>query len=164
MCAPQPIQQRLRLRSSTSTSTVIMTSNEDEDLEDRGRQHRQNIPSEHLGIETLESDRSFHMVAKPGSRHRNNDINHQSPTSASPGHSTSTASPSRSMTLLNTSHHLLQQDPYDLPDYLWLTPSTSSISSSSGGHRSEDIGVQLDRIHAPHGNNRIYLQDWLPLP
>ena len=136
-----------------------MTSDKNEDQENEGRRDRHDILSEHPGTETSEGTQTFHMIAEPpaSTTGDNDNINHPSPTSASLGHSTSTVILSAS--LPSTSHHLLQPDPYDLPDNLWFTPSTSSASSSPGGnlpevddlHPDHLTGIQEPRRHLPLG-------------
>ena len=52
---------------------------------------------------------------------------------------------------MSTSHCHLHRDPYELPDYLWTTPSTSSTSSSSGAPWQESIQIPSEQPRAPHG-------------
>ena len=90
------------------------------------------IPSKHPG--TANSETPFNMVAEPAplacepSTTRSNDINH----------------PSSLISSWTVPSHLLQQDPYELPDSAWTPPSTSS-----GGHPPEASDIQLDQLYKP---------------
>ena len=91
---------------------------------------------------------SFQKVAEPSpkSAHttgRSDDINHPK-TSSTP--------------LLDTSPRPVHQDLNELPDSLWISRSTSSPSSSSGGHPPEASDAQLDRLYGcePSTSSRFF--------
>ena len=118
------------------TSTV-MTSNDNDDKEYTSLQNP--------GAKNVPKAPSFQMVAKPSTTMRSDDINH----------------PLISRPLLDTSPCLLRRDPHEFPDTLWISPLTSSPSSSSGGHPPSATYEQLDHLYEPMNlarNNDIYIK------
>ena len=101
------------------------------------------IPSEHPGTEISLNIPSIHMVAEPSTKfapttgRNDNDINHPS-TPTSP---------------LMVTSHLLQQDPHELADDIWTSPS-----SSSGRHPPEADDIQLGSHRVAHQDSQEQLQ------
>ena len=150
------------------TLTMFMTSNDNEDRGMRRMTRQDDILSEHPATETVQAmAQLINMVGElPESRRRrigDKDINHHpSPTSASLGHSPSTVASWQPLMITSSQSHL-HRDPRELPDDIWLTP-TSRTSSSSG--ESRPMTSEYHWITSEHlmENDLVYLQAWLCLP